>query len=185
MSSLFVGQITYLEKGLRTALVYLAIVVLLRVAGKRNLAQFNTFDLVVVLLLSNVVQNAIIGPDNSLIGGLFGAVVLILLNAGLVRMTARNERVARIVEGAPTTIARDGTYDLRALHHLALRQAEADESLHRQGVGSVADLEQAALDPNGSITFKLKQDAQPATHGEVQLLLSALARIEARLAPTP
>ena len=79
-------DISVLDKIIRTVVVYLGLVVLLRVAGKRDLAQLNSFDLIVVLLLSNVVQNAIIGPDNSLLGGLIGAAVLIAANAFLVRI---------------------------------------------------------------------------------------------------
>ena len=77
---IFTFDIPIWEKVLRTIVVYAAIVILLRVMGKRNLAQVNTFDLVVIFLLSNVVQNAIIGPDNSLGGGLVGAAVLIVVN---------------------------------------------------------------------------------------------------------
>ena len=180
-NDLFTGGIPLVEKVLRTVLVYLAIVVLLRIVGKRNLAQFNTFDLVVILLLSNVVQNAVIGPDNSLIGGLIGAVVLISINGAVVRATASNERLARIVEGTPTEIATDGHYDLDALHHLGLREIEVEESLRRQGVSSVSAVKSASLEPNGSITLELKDSEQPATRGDIDKLAAQLASIQARL----
>ena len=86
------------EKVLRTIAVYFAIVFLLRLFGKRELAQLNSFDLVVLLLLSNVVQNALIGPDNTLVGGLVGAVTLLALNAVVVRYAKRNDRFAALFE---------------------------------------------------------------------------------------
>src|SRR4249919_2312446 len=92
-------DISVLDKIIRTVVVYWALIVLLRLAGKRDLAQLNSFDLIVMLLLSNVVQNAIIGPDNSLLGGLIGAATLIAFNSVVVRASRADERVARVVEG--------------------------------------------------------------------------------------
>lgn len=107
-NDLWAFQIPPLEKVLRTVLVYLAILVIVRVAGKRLLAQMNSLDLVVVLLLSNVVQNAIIGDDNSLVGGVLGAVVLVTANAGLERIAQVFPAFRRVVEGRPTPVVRDG-----------------------------------------------------------------------------
>src|SRR5882757_3471337 len=107
-SDMFSLQVPTLEKVLRTVLVYGGLAVLLRLAGKRDLAQLNTFDLVVMLLLSNVVQNAVIGPDNSLDGGLLGAVVLVAVNALWVRLVNRGPRLTKIFEGTPTTLVEDG-----------------------------------------------------------------------------
>lgn len=107
-NDLWAFQIPPLEKVLRTVLVYLAILVIVRVAGKRLLAQMNSLDLVVVLLLSNVVQNAIIGDDNSLVGGVLGAVVLVAANAGLERIAQVFPAFRRVVEGRPTPVVRHG-----------------------------------------------------------------------------
>src|SRR5580765_4465068 len=104
-------DISVLDKIIRTVVVYWALIVLLRLAGKRDLAQLNNFDLVVMLLLSNVVQNAIIGPDNSLVGGLVGATVLVALNAVVVHASAANDSVARLFEGGETTLISNGQYD--------------------------------------------------------------------------
>ena len=103
------------EKILRTAAVYFAIVVLLRIFGKRELAQLNSFDLVVLLLLSNVVQNAIIGPDNSLLGGLLGAATLLFLNMIVVRVSKRWPWLDHLFEGKQNTIVTDGKYDEQEL----------------------------------------------------------------------
>ena len=99
-----------LDKIIRTVVVYWALIVLLRLAGKRDLAQLNSFDLIVMLLLSNVVQNAIIGPDNSLLGGLIGAATLIAANAFLVRVVRPNKLVTAFLEGTNTVLARNGRW---------------------------------------------------------------------------
>src|SRR4051794_18642992 len=112
---LFHVDISLAEKVVRTVLVYLALAVLLRLAGKRDLAQLNSFDLVVMLLLSNVVQNAIIGSDNSLLGGIVGAAVLVAVNAIFVRLSAANPSLAHLFEGHETVLVDDGRYDKRAL----------------------------------------------------------------------
>jgi uncharacterized membrane protein YcaP (DUF421 family) len=164
-SNLFTIQISVLEKILRTVLVYGGVAVLLRLAGKRDLAQLNTFDLVVVLLLSNVVQNAIIGPDTSLDGGLLGAVVLIAINAVWVRVVNRHPRMTRIFEGTATTLVRNGKITGN-LHRLGLRRADVVTALRHQGADSVAEVEQASLEPGGSIVVDLKPDAQDLTVGE-------------------
>src|SRR3954451_14100376 len=104
MHHLFHVDVSVTEKILRTLIVYAALAVLLRLAGKRDLAQLNTFDLVVMLLLSNVVQNAVIGADDSLVGGLFGAAVLVAGNAVVVRASVADERLARVFEGTPTVL---------------------------------------------------------------------------------
>ena len=103
-------DVSVLDKIIRTVVVYWALIVLLRLAGKRDLAQLNSFDLIVMLLLSNVVQNAIIGPDNSLLGGLIGATVLIAANAFLVRVVRPNRRVTAFLEGTNTVLARNGRW---------------------------------------------------------------------------
>src|SRR5205085_3370830 len=105
---LFTTGVPLLEKVLRTVAVYLGILLLLRLAGKRDLAQLNTFDLVVLLLLSNVVQNAIIGNDNSLVGGLVGAVTLVAINSVLVRTSQPSQTAVVLLEGPEEVLVRDG-----------------------------------------------------------------------------
>lgn len=162
------------EKVVRTVVVYLVLAVLIRVAGKRDLAQLNAFDLVVVLLLSNVVQNAVIGPDNSLLGGVIGAAVLIGVNASVVRSARRSERVSRLLEGTPTTLARDGAWDDRALQREGLRKSDAEAALRRQNANSVHDVEEVSIEPGGAIVTTLREELQSATRADV-------ARLEAKL----
>src|SRR5215467_10151924 len=96
---MFVLGLPVAEKILRPILVYVFLVVGLRLAGKRELAQLNPFDLVVLLTLSNTVQNAIIGDDNSVTGGVIGAATLLLINHGVVRYLYSHDRIDRLVEG--------------------------------------------------------------------------------------
>lgn len=178
-TDLFVSGIPFLEKVLRTVLVYAAIAVLLRVVGKRNLAQLNTFDLVVVLLLSNVVQNAIIGPDDSLLGGLVGAAVLLGINSVVVRLAARNDTLARWIDGTPTVIVRDGEFEDDALRAMALRRNDVADALRKQGA-HVSDVAQASLDPNGAITFDYREGAEPATRADIERLIARIDALAAR-----
>jgi len=173
-------DITVWEKVVRTVAVYLVLAVLIRLAGKRDLAQLNAFDLVVVLLLSNVVQNAVIGPDNSLLGGVIGAAVLVGANAGIVRLTRSNDHVARLLEGTPTTLARDGTWDDDALRREGLRKADAEAALRRQNANSVRDAEQVSIEPGGAIVATLREDLQSATQADVKRLEAKLDALLAR-----
>src|ERR1700692_873972 len=104
-----------LEKVLRPIIIYLALILLLRIFGKRELAQLNPFDLVVLLSVSNTVQNAIIGDDNSLSGGILGAAGLFGVNYTVVRFLFRHRRLDQIMEGSPTTLISDGKVDRAAL----------------------------------------------------------------------
>lgn len=163
------------EKTLRTVAVYLALLVLLRLGGKRQLAQLTTFDLIVLLLLSNVVQNAVIGPDDSLTGGLLGAAVLVALNYLLVRATFLHKLASRLLQGAPTPLVRGGEVDDVALRRQLITRAELEAALRRQGIGGFDDVDEVVLEPEGSLNAK--QKPQP-TLADV---LAALERIEARL----
>ncbi len=158
-------QIPVWDKALRTVAVYGGLVVLLRLAGRRDLAQFNSFDLVVVLVLANVVQNAIIGPDDSLTGGLLGAALLVGLNAVWVRVANRSQRSARIAEGRSVDLVRGGEV-VADLTRLGIRRHDVVTALHRQGAHRLADVERATLSPSGSIVFEVYAQARPVTVGQ-------------------
>ena len=175
-------DLSWLEKTIRTVAVYAAIAVLLRVAGKRDLAQLNTFDLVVMLLLSNVVQNAVIGNDTSLVGGLYGAALLVAVNAVVVRVVAANRTLERVFEGTPTVLVEDGKYVNKALKREGLRRSDVDAAIRRQGANDETELEKATLDVGGTVVVDLKVEAQPATKADVAALAVALGRIEKQLA---
>ncbi|WP_223245516.1 YetF domain-containing protein [Streptomyces sp. CBMA156] len=171
-------QIPIVEKVLRTVAVYALIVVLFRIAGKRGLAGLNTFDMVVVFLLSNVVQNAVIGNDDSLLGGVIGAVTLIAVNAAVTRWLARDPRAARLLEGTATTVVADGRLVPGALRGLALRPSELEHAIRIQNGDSVRGVARARLEPDGQLLVKLKADEQSATRGDVEDLRRRLAEIE-------
>jgi uncharacterized membrane protein YcaP (DUF421 family) len=162
------------EKVVRTVAVYLVLAVLIRLAGKRDLAQLNAFDLVVMLLLSNVVQNAVIGPDDSLLGGVIGAVVLVAINSGVVRTARSSDAVARALVGTATTLARNGQWDDAALRREGLRRADAEAALRRQNANSIAETERVSIEPGGAIIATLREDLQSATRADI-------ARLEAKL----
>lgn len=162
------------EKIVRTVAVYLGLVLVLRLAGKRELAQLNPFDLVVLLLLSNVVQNAVIGADNSLWGGLLGAGVLVAVNAVVVRLAARNEAVTTVVAGNPTDLVVDGEIQLAALRELGLRPTAVTTAVRRQGASTLDEVARATLMPGGTIEVTLRPTDENATKGDI-------ARLEAKL----
>ena len=174
--------IPVLDKVIRTVVVYVGLAVLMRLFGRRDLAQFTTFDLIVVLLLSNVVQNSIIGPDNSLVGGLLGAAVLVFANSVLVRIGTSSDRTERVFEGSPIELVKGGRFEESALRRLGLRQRDLASALRVQGAMTVADVAKAELTPSGTFVVELMDDAQPATRADVQRLLDRLDALEARLA---
>jgi uncharacterized membrane protein YcaP (DUF421 family) len=178
-------QIPLGDKVIRTVAVYVVLALILRVVGKRDLAQLNAFDLVVMLLLSNVVQNAIIGPDNSLLGGVIGAVVLVAANSAVVRVIRRSDRIARIMEGTSTVLARDGRWDDRALRAEGLRRADVDAALRRQNANSVSEIEELTIEPGGSIVATLKSGEESATVDDVRRLEAKLDALLAAGGLTP
>jgi uncharacterized membrane protein YcaP (DUF421 family) len=155
---------------LRTIAVYLFLVLALRLAGKRELAQLNSFDLVVLLLLSNTVQNAIIGPDNSLLGGLLGAAVLLAANYTTVRLGFQHPTLARALEGTPTPLVQDGTMLDDNLRRYLITREELMAAIRRQGGRNLQDIE-VVLEASGALTVE--------QHHHIQELLERLQRIEA------
>jgi uncharacterized membrane protein YcaP (DUF421 family) len=147
------------EKLVRPAIVYLFLVALLRIFGKRELAQLNPFDLVVLLSLSNTVQNAIIGNDNSLTGGLVGAFALLGINYVVVRFLFRHRRLDQILEGRPIVLIDQGKVIKRNLARELLTRAELLTILHRQGFYSVQEVERCVLEPGGGFAIKRKEPA--------------------------
>jgi uncharacterized membrane protein YcaP (DUF421 family) len=177
---MFVLGVPLLEKILRPILIYFFLVVGLRLAGKRELAQLNTFDLVVLLTLSNTVQNAIIGNDNSLSGGVIAAVTLLLVNAWVVRFLYTHERLERIVEGDPEMLIDHGVVKDDALRRELITRAELEAAAHKQGFASLEEIDCAILEPGGAISFfARKPSADSLRHDE---LLARLDQLSAQVA---
>jgi uncharacterized membrane protein YcaP (DUF421 family) len=175
---LWAVQIPILEKIIRTVLVYALVLLLFRFAGKRGLANLNTFDFVVMFLLSNVVQNAIIGADNSLLGGVIGAVTLVVVNAAMNRWVASDTRAERLLEGSATTLITDGAFIPGALRRLALRTSEIEHAVRVQNGDSIEEVADARLEPGGQLIVTLKEADQTATHSDVEAIQARLAAIE-------
>jgi uncharacterized membrane protein YcaP (DUF421 family) len=180
MSGLWTLGIPLAEKVIRTVVVYAMVAALLRVAGKRNLAQLNSFDLV-VLLLSNVVQNAIIGPDDSVTGAFIGAAVLLAINAVIVRLINGSDVAVRMFEGSDITLVKNGQFIDSALRREGLRRADVEAALRLQNANGAADVAEASLSPGGTIVVWLKTEQMGATRGDLAALDDRLAAIERAL----
>jgi uncharacterized membrane protein YcaP (DUF421 family) len=179
--SMLAVQIPVAEKVLRTILVYATILILFRITGKRDLATLNMFDFVVLFLLSNVVQNAIIGSDNSLLGGIIGAATLVAVNAGLNRLIAVSDRAARILEGKPTTIIDDGRFLSGPARRLSLRPADVERAIRVQNGDDVTEVATGLMEPNGQLVLTLKQAEQSANKGDIARLSAQLTAMQASL----
>lgn len=154
---MFLVPIPILEKIIRPILVYLALILLLRVFGKRELAQLNPFDLVVLLSLSNTVQNAIIGNDNSLSGGLIGAATLLTVNWIVVRVLYSSPRLSHMLGGVERTLITHGRVDRYALKKELLSEEELLAVIHRQGFESFAEVATCILEPNGAFYIEARK----------------------------
>ena len=176
--SMFAEQIPLTEKILRTVIVYALLALIFRVTGKRGLAGMNTFDFIVLFVLSNVLQNAVIGNDTSLIGGIIGAVTLVVVNAGLNRLVTVSPAAARVLEGQATTVVRDGQVVERSLRRLAIRRSELDQAVRLQNGDDISEIGDGTLRPTGQLVLTLKPGEQSATKDDVAELTGRLRRIE-------
>ena len=146
-------DISILEKIIRPMIVYFFLVLGLRLAGKRELAQLNPFDLVVLLTISNTVQNAIIGNDNSLSGGLIGATTLLILNYVVVRFLFKHPRLDRLVEGESDVLIEGGQVKNDRLEKELITLTELESAAHKQGFTSLDEVDRAVLEPGGTFSF--------------------------------
>lgn len=170
------------EKILRPIVVYVFLIVALRLAGKRELAQLNPFDLVVLLTLSNTVQNAIIGEDNSVTGGVIGASTLLLVNYLVVKYLYNHEKLERFVEGEPDAIIENGVLLIDNLRKELITLSELQAAAHKQGFDSLDEIERAVIDPGGAIFFSGKKPSSEVTrHDEILARLDRLSEQVARL----
>jgi len=173
---MFTLTIPLAEKILRPIVVYVFLVLFLRIFGKRELAQLNPFDLVVLLSLSNTTQNAIIGNDNSVTGGLIGAFTLLAVNYLVVRFLFRHRRLDQILEGKPAVLIEHGKVDRRTLAKELLTESELTTVLHRQGFSRQEDVQRCVLEPGGFIAIEGKQPPrEDARHKELLARLDQLS----------
>jgi uncharacterized membrane protein YcaP (DUF421 family) len=177
LHSMFHLPVPLLEKVLRPILVYVFLIGFLRLFGKRELAQLNPFDLVVLLSLSNTVQNAIIGEDNSVSGGIIGAFSLLAINWIVVRILYRLPKVNEALEGDETVLIRQGKVDKDALKKETLTEIELLSVLHKQGLDDFSEVEKCVLEPNGTFYVEArKPSTEQAEIAGLQQAVEALAR---------
>jgi uncharacterized membrane protein YcaP (DUF421 family) len=160
MVNLVIPEVPVVALVLRAVVVYGFLLVALRVAGRRELAQMTSFDLVLLLVISNAVQNSMNGGDNSLTGGLVSAMTLVALNWLVGYATWRWPRVERIVQGKPIRIVTDGRVHLGALRQELLTLSELGSALRKQGIMRVTDCKQVTLEPDGTLSI-VHRDVEP------------------------
>src|SRR5512136_1843018 len=176
-SDMFYLGLPVLEKILRPVIVYAVLVVLIRLFGKRELAQLNPFDLVVLLTLSNTVQNAIIGNDTSVTGGIIGAATLLFINYLVVRFLYGHKQIEQLVEGDADALIENGQIKMARLEEEVITLAELEIAAHKQGFASLAEVERAVLEPGGTITFiGKKPEPEAARHQELVARLDQITR---------
>jgi uncharacterized membrane protein YcaP (DUF421 family) len=173
---MFVLGIPLLEKILRPVVIYAFLVISLRLSGKRELVQLNPFDLVVLLTLSNTVQNAIIGDDNTVLGGIIGATSLLVTNYLVVRFLYDHRKLDQVVEGRADVLIEDGKVRTQHLRKELITMPQLQAAAHKQGFASLSEVEQCVLEPGGTLTFTGKKPAaEDLRHQELLGKMESLA----------
>ena len=185
---MFVLGLPLAEKILRPIFVYAFLVISLRLSGKRELVQLNPFDLVVLLTLSNTVQNAIIGDDNSVSGGIIGATSLLTVNYLVVRFLYGHKRIDQFVEGNADVLIENGSVRLDRLKKELISPTQLEAAARKQGFEALNDVQKCILEPGGNLTFIGKKPAtDDIRHQEVverlKNLMEEVVRLRGELPP--
>jgi uncharacterized membrane protein YcaP (DUF421 family) len=185
---MFVLGLPLLEKILRPVIVYMFLVISLRLSGKRELVQLNPFDLVVLLTLSNTVQNAIIGDDNSVSGGLIGATSLLLINYLVVRFLYGHNKLEQIVEGQADVLIESGKVKVERLKKELITMPQLEAAARKQGFDSLAEVDRCILEPSGTLSFVGRKPATDDIRhqelvGRLEKLMEEIARLRASQPP--
>ena len=177
---MFTLAVPILEKILRPILVYVFLIVGLRLSGKRELVQLNPFDLVVLLTLSNTVQNAIIGDDNSVTGGIIGATSLLVINYMVVRFLYKHRALDQFIEGRGDVLIEDGKIKTHNLKKELITVAQLEAAARKQGFDSLSEVQQCVLEAGGTISFLGKKPgSDDARH---QAILKRMDQLMAEIA---
>jgi uncharacterized membrane protein YcaP (DUF421 family) len=179
---MFVLGLPILEKILRPVVVYAFLVISLRLSGKRELVQLNPFDLVVLLTLSNTVQNAIIGDDNSVTGGIIGATSLLAINYLVVRFLYNHRKLDQLVEGKADVLIENGKVRTEHLKRELITMQQLSAAARKQGFDDLSEVQQCVLEPGGTLTFiARKPDTEDVRHRELlnrfEMLTEELAKL--------
>lgn len=154
---MWMPEVTVLERVARAAVGYGFLLIAFRVTGKRQVGQLTPFDLVVLLIISNVLQNAMIGPDNSITGGLVGALTIFALNGTLARLTFASRWLERLIDGRPTRLVHDGQVDETAMARELVTHAELHAALREGGLTEVSEARFVMLESTGRMTVGAKR----------------------------
>jgi uncharacterized membrane protein YcaP (DUF421 family) len=157
-------EISPFEKIFRSAIVYLFLLVAFRLLGKRQVGQMTPFDLIVLLIISNVLQNAMIGPDNSVTGGLIGATTVLMLNWLVAGLALKSRRVERLVEGAPTILVHHGRVMEEHLKRELISREQLLSALRRQGIFDISEVKVAVLEESGALSV-LREEQPNSSQG--------------------
>jgi len=181
-TNMFVLGVPLAEKILRPIIVYIFLIVGLRLSGKRELAQLNPFDLIVLLTLSNTVQNAIIGNDNSVTGGIIGAASLLAINYLVVRFLYDHRKIEQLVEGSADVLIENGKVHEHKLKRELITKEELAAAARKQGFDSLSEVQQCVLEPGGTLSFTARKPAtEDIRHQELLKKFDALSEELARL----
>ncbi len=159
----FPGGLVLLQIALRTLTVYGIVLVGVRLSGKREVGQMTPFDLTLLLLLSNAVQNAMTGPDTSVIGGATAAITLLVVNYAVAEMAAHNRKVRKILKGEPAVLVHNSKVNTKTMAREHVAMDDLQEGMREHGIASIEDVALAVLEVDGNISF-LKYDDVPAGH---------------------
>lgn len=161
--SMLIPEVQILEKIVRPLVVYFFLFIAFRIAGKRELGQMTPFDLIVLLTISNVLQNAMIGSDNSLTGGLIGGLTLLVANGLIGRLTLHVPKLSHILEGKPTVLIEDGRIITRNLRREVMTRTELERAIRKHDLDPETDLaliKRALLEQDGTVTILHKSELE-------------------------
>ena len=164
---MFPGTHVILEIVLRTVVIYLVVLMGVRLSGKREVGQMTPFDLTLLLLISNSVQNAMTGPDTSLVGGIAAAITLLLLNYLIAELSGTNRRFRKVIEGQPTLLVHDGQLIAAHLAKEHVSMDELERSLREHGINNYHDVALAVLEVDGSISCLKYDELNPSANNHL------------------
>src|SRR6266403_2516307 len=158
---------TLVEIALRTGAIYLLVLIGVRISGKREVGQMTPFDLTLLLLISNAVQNAMTGPDTSLIGGVIAASTLLILNYVVAELSGANRRFRKFVQGQPSLLVHDGQVISAHMAKEHVSMDELERALRERGISSYHDVAIGVLEVDGSISCLKYDDLNPSAHSHL------------------
>ncbi len=184
MEDIFWPSVSFAEKALRPAIVYIFLLIAFRVTGKRELGQFTPFDLTVLLIISNIVQNAMIGNDNSILGGIVGAGTVIVMNRMFNWLIVYRPRWRSILEGRPTVLIEDGVIDKHVVRDELITFSDIYAALRKHDVADIAHVKLATLEVDGTISVVTRRDGQDEAQAQRGPAAKS-TRTRGRIRPNP